>query len=111
MYRLNLQREFGNLFSIKNGCPLLEAGIGNISFVKDLMTEAVVTNSFKCSKFGQHVHPRLGWVIFVLVLLFLYYLTSQFATINVCLKSLLVDLQANCRMRSRSQNKIKQVRL
>ena len=38
MYRLKPQRELGNLFSINNGCPFLQAGIANISFVKDLIT-------------------------------------------------------------------------
>ncbi|CAB4015197.1 Hypothetical predicted protein, partial [Paramuricea clavata] len=60
-YRLNPQRKFGNLFSVNNGCPYLQAGIGNISFVKDLSTQSVLTNNFKCSKFGQHVHHMLGW--------------------------------------------------
>ena len=55
------QRELGNLFSLDNGCPYLQAGIGNISFVKDLLTDAVNTN-FKCSKFGTHIHQLLGWV-------------------------------------------------
>jgi hypothetical protein len=62
MYRLNPQRELGNLFSVNDGCPYLQAGITNISFVKDLMTQTALTNTFKCSKFGQHVHHTLGWV-------------------------------------------------
>ncbi|CAB4004689.1 Hypothetical predicted protein [Paramuricea clavata] len=61
LYRLNPQREFGNLFSINNGCSKLQAGIGNIQFVKDLLVKRVVTNNFKCSKFGQHIHHLLGW--------------------------------------------------
>ena len=47
MYRRNTERKFGNLFSAQNnGCPYLEAGIGNISFVKDLMTRSVLPNNF-----------------------------------------------------------------
>ena len=61
-YRLNPQREFGNIFSVNNGCPYLQAGIGNIEFVKDLLTQSVLTNNFKCSKFGPHTHQMLGWV-------------------------------------------------
>ncbi|CAB4041887.1 Hypothetical predicted protein, partial [Paramuricea clavata] len=60
-YRLHPERKFGNLFSVNNGCPYLQAGIGNIPFVKDLSTQSVLTNNFKCSKFGQHVHHMLGW--------------------------------------------------
>ena len=63
LYRLNSQRKFGNLFSAhNNGCPYLQAGIGNISFVKDLMTQSDLPNNFTCSKFGPNTHPNLGWV-------------------------------------------------
>ena len=63
MYRLNTERKFGNVFSAQNnGCPYLEAGIGNISFVKDLMTRSVLPNNFTCSKFGPHSNNNLGWV-------------------------------------------------
>ena len=60
-YRLNQQREFGNLFVLNNGCPYIQAGIGNIKFVKDLMIQSVLED-FKCSKFGPHIHDMLGWV-------------------------------------------------
>ena len=62
MYRLEPKRELGNIFSIKNGCPYFQAGIANISLVKDLQTQTVVSRNFKCSKFGQHIHHALGWV-------------------------------------------------
>ena len=62
MYRLEPQRELGNIFSINDGCPYFQAGIANISFVKDLQTRTVVSRNFKCSKFGQHIHHALGWV-------------------------------------------------
>jgi hypothetical protein len=61
-YRLHPQPKFGNLFSVNNGCPYLQAGIGNISFVKDLSTQSVLTKNLKCSKFGPHTHDMLGWV-------------------------------------------------
>jgi hypothetical protein len=61
-YRLNSQREFGDIFSVNKGCSDLQAGIGNIAFVKDLLTQSVLTNNFKCSKFGPHTHDMLGWV-------------------------------------------------
>ncbi|CAB4014093.1 Hypothetical predicted protein, partial [Paramuricea clavata] len=60
-YRLNSQRDFGDIFSVNKGCPDLQAGIGNIEFVKDLSTQSVLTNNFKCSKFGPHTHHMLGW--------------------------------------------------
>ena len=60
---MNPQRELGNLFSVDDGCPYVQGGIGNISFVKDLLTDTVVNTNFKCSKFGPHIHDMLGWVI------------------------------------------------
>ena len=60
-YRLNPQRELGNLFSLRE-CSSLQAGIGNIEFVKDLATQSVLVNNFKCSKFGPHTNHKLGWV-------------------------------------------------
>ncbi|CAB4023147.1 Hypothetical predicted protein, partial [Paramuricea clavata] len=60
-YRLNPQRKFGDIFSVDKGCPDLQAGIGNIEFVKDLLKQSVLTNNFKCSKFGPHTHHMLGW--------------------------------------------------
>ncbi|XP_028402956.1 uncharacterized protein LOC114525736 [Dendronephthya gigantea] len=62
LYRLSAKRILGNLFSAhNNSCPYLQAGIGNISFVKDLMTQSVVTKNFTCSKFGPDTHQKLGW--------------------------------------------------
>ena len=62
-YRLNSKRELGNLFGIGNGfCAKLHSGIGNISYVKDVLTDSVVTTTFKCSKFGLHISDALGWV-------------------------------------------------
>ena len=60
-YRLSQQREFGNLFVLNNGCPYIQAGIGNIKLVKDLLTQSVLKD-FKCSTFGPHIHDMLGWV-------------------------------------------------
>ena len=63
IYRLNSRRELGNLFGIGNGfCAKLHSGIGNISYVKDVLTDTVVTTTFKCSKFGLHISDALGWV-------------------------------------------------
>jgi hypothetical protein len=63
MFRLNPKRKLGELFSSgSGGCTNSHSGIGNISFVEDLLTDTVVTTKFNCSKFGHHTHPTIGWV-------------------------------------------------
>ncbi len=46
------------------GCDQRSAGIGDIAYVKDLLTENIVTTKLRCSKFGYAYHPlvRFGWV-------------------------------------------------
>ncbi len=46
------------------GCDQRSAGIGDIAYVKDLLTENIVTTKLRCSKFGYGYHPlvRFGWV-------------------------------------------------
>lgn len=48
----------------KGGCDSNSPGIGDVAFVKDLMTETVMTHSFRCSKFGVAHSPEsmIGWV-------------------------------------------------
>ena len=42
------------LFGVeRNGCTDLHSGIGNVSHVKDILTDTVVTKTFQCSKFGS----------------------------------------------------------
>ena len=50
----------------EGGCGRLSAGIGNISYVKDLQTETIVTTKFRCSKFSsyQSTSDTHGWVRF-----------------------------------------------
>lgn len=65
LYRLSPKRELGNLFGVaKDGCTDVHSGIGNISFVKDVLTDTIVTKKFKCSKFGPHMNAAFGWVKF-----------------------------------------------
>ena len=47
-----------------DGCDQRSAGIGNIAYVKDLMTEKIVTTNLRCSKFGFAHNASLGfgWV-------------------------------------------------
>ena len=47
----------------KISCTTNDPGIVNIEYVKDILTESVVTRNFTCSKFGPYTHPILpGWV-------------------------------------------------
>jgi hypothetical protein len=62
-YRLKISRALGNLFGVgSGGCTDFHSGIGNVSYVKDILTETVVTTKFNCSKFGPHQNINLGWV-------------------------------------------------
>ena len=51
------------------GCEHRAAGIGDIAYVKDLLTENIVTTKLRCSKFGFAHHPlvKFGWVWIVFV--------------------------------------------
>ena len=46
------------------GCNQRSAGIGDIAYVKDLLTEKIITTKLRCSKFGvaHHRLARFGWV-------------------------------------------------
>ena len=48
----------------KGGCKKSSPGIGDVKFVKDLLTDNVVTTSFRCSKFGvaHNKKTHFGWV-------------------------------------------------
>jgi hypothetical protein len=48
------------------GCTDIHSGIGNISYVKDILTETVVTTEYSCSKFGPHQDVNLGWVSMII---------------------------------------------
>ena len=64
-YRLKIKRALGNLFGVgSGGCTDFHSGIGNVSYVKDILTETVVTTKFNCSQFGPHTD--LGWVTVIL---------------------------------------------
>ena len=54
----------------KGGCDNNSPGIGDVAFVKDLMTETVATHSFRCSKFGVAHSPEsvIGWVFILCTL-------------------------------------------
>ena len=66
LYRLKKARPLGNLFGIgSGGCADFHSGIGNVSYVKDILTETVVTTKFSCSRFGPNNH--LGWVTIIVI--------------------------------------------
>jgi hypothetical protein len=48
----------------QGGCPYNFPGVGDVSYVKDLMTEEIVSRDFSCSIFGPYSHPiaQTGWV-------------------------------------------------
>ena len=48
--------------SNKGGCGHQYPGIGNIAFVKNLMSRKIATRNFNCSRFGASIAPGLGWV-------------------------------------------------
>ena len=65
LYRLKISRPLGNIFGVgSGGCTDFHSGIGNVSYVKDILTDTVVTTKFSCSKFGSD--NILGWVTMIL---------------------------------------------
>ena len=58
------------------GCDQRSAGIGDIAYVKDLLTENIVTTKLRCSKFGFGHSPflRFGWVcVYMMFVLFIHF--------------------------------------
>jgi hypothetical protein len=67
----------------KGGCDSSSPGIGDVAFVKNLMTERIVTRSFRCSKFGLAHSPEsmIGWVCYCMGL----------GPLNVCFYSFAIS--------------------
>ena len=61
-YRLKNKRPLGKLMVTDTGCDVNSPGIGDIAFVKDLMTGKIVTTKFQCSVFGLAYSSTVGWV-------------------------------------------------
>lgn len=62
-FRLANKRRFGELLLRgRGGCTEHNPGIGDIEFVKDLQSGKIVNDNFRCSLFGGHVSPLIGWV-------------------------------------------------
>ena len=53
--------------SNKGGCSHQYPGIGEVAYVKDLMTGDIATRNFRCSRFGGAMSPGLGWVLKLLL--------------------------------------------
>jgi hypothetical protein len=61
-------RKLGNLMITDRGCDARTPGIGDIAYVKDLMTEKIVTTTFACSVFGDAKSDTIyksGWVCII----------------------------------------------
>ena len=63
-FRLQSTRALKKLMMNTAGCDQRSAGIGDIAYVKDLLTGKIVTAKLRCSKFGVAYHrlAGLGWV-------------------------------------------------
>ena len=64
-YRFKNKRPLKQLMMVnEGGCPYNQPGIGDISNVKNLMTEEIASKDFSCSIFGAYSHPsaKIGWV-------------------------------------------------
>jgi hypothetical protein len=75
----------------KGGCPYNFPGVGDVSYVKDLITEEIVSRDFSCSIFGLYSHPqtKIGWVGCII----LYkYQTQVFAVKIYAVKGMSIDL-------------------
>ena len=62
---MNNTRKLENLMITNRGCAPRTPGIGDIAYVKDLITEKVVSTSFECSVFGDAKSDSVyksGWV-------------------------------------------------
>ena len=64
-FRFKNKRQLKNLMILdQGGCPHNFPGVGDASYIKDLMTEEIVSKDFSCSIFGPYSHPiaKIGWV-------------------------------------------------
>lgn len=50
----------------EKGCDANSPGIGDVAYVKDLMTEKIVSTNFRCSKFvnPNNLEPNLVGYVF-----------------------------------------------
>ena len=80
-YRFNSPRILSKLLmSNEGGCGHQYPGIGNIAFVKDLMSRKITTRNFDCSRFGASIAPGLGWVC--VLGLFIFIIVSYLLVIH-----------------------------
>ncbi|XP_028403464.1 uncharacterized protein LOC114526145 [Dendronephthya gigantea] len=70
-FRFKTKRVLKNLMIVdQGGCPNNFPGIGDVSYVKDLMTGEIVSKDFPCSIFGPYSYPtaKIGWTMMNLCL-------------------------------------------
>ncbi|XP_028405295.1 uncharacterized protein LOC114527801 [Dendronephthya gigantea] len=63
-YRFKNKRSLKELLMVNDGgCSNHFPGIGDISYVKNLMTKEIASREFSCSVFGSYSHPSamIGW--------------------------------------------------
>ena len=56
-FRFKNKRLLKNLITADQGCPRNFPGVGDVSYIKDLMTNEIVSNDFSCSIFGSYSYP------------------------------------------------------
>lgn len=64
--------------SNRGGCSHLHPGIGDVAYVKDLMSRRIATKEFNCSRFGTSIARGLGWVYKIIYLLNILKIIYQF---------------------------------
>ena len=63
LYRFKTSRHLAELLmGNQGGCSNHYPGVGDIEYVKDLLTERIVSHNFQCSRFGPSYTSSLGWV-------------------------------------------------
>ncbi|XP_028403520.1 uncharacterized protein LOC114526201 isoform X3 [Dendronephthya gigantea] len=70
-FRFKNKRVLKNLMIVdQGGCPNNFPGVGDVSYVKDLMTGEIVSKDFSCSIFGPYSFPsaKVGWTMMNLCL-------------------------------------------
>ncbi|XP_028397006.1 uncharacterized protein LOC114520857 isoform X2 [Dendronephthya gigantea] len=60
-FRLQAKRPLQKLMMEDKGCSQDQPGIGNIAYVKDLLTNKIVSTGYHCSIFGKYQHPVTGF--------------------------------------------------
>ena len=85
-YRLRKPRPLKKLMIInKGGCGRTSPGIGDVQFVKNVLTDTIVTTNFRCSKFGMahNSKAQFGWVCALVIEEVIHLLNHVFPLCNI----------------------------